>query len=351
MMHACPDALLESKILLVDDEPMILKSLELAMRRVGYTRVKSTTHPREAVLLFLEFRPDVVVLDLAMPKMDGCEVMEELAPYMEEAGFPPVLMITGQADDANRKRCLARGARDLLSKPLDPAEITLRVRNLLETHWLYTTARTRNEVLERCVIDRTIELEHAQYEILARLAKTAEFRDDDTGEHTQRVGATAREIALALGLSAHEADLLQHAAPLHDVGKIAIPDSVLLKPGKLTAEEFELVKAHASTGAKLLSGSRFPLLQMAETIARHHHENWDGTGYPDGLKRDDIPLAARITSVADVFDALTHDRPYKKGWSKDEAVAEIVRQTQRKFDPRVVDGFMRWLEGSLDKAS
>ncbi|MEI8259137.1 MAG: HD domain-containing phosphohydrolase, partial [Deltaproteobacteria bacterium] len=192
----------------------------------------------------------------------------------------------------------------------------------------------------RRVLARTAALEAAHHEILERLARAAEFRDDDTGEHTQRVGRVCEELASRYGMNGREVDLIGRAAPLHDVGKIAIPDGVLLKPGKLTPDEFVVIKTHAAIGAKLLGGSDIPLLVTARTIAHFHHENWDGSGYPTGLKAEGIPLPARITAVADVFDALTHDRPYKKAWPIDKAIAEIELLAGSKFDPAVVRAFV-----------
>jgi putative two-component system response regulator len=193
------------------------------------------------------------------------------------------------------------------------------------------------------VRERTAELEETQIEILERLALAAEYRDDDTGEHTKRVGQMSAEIARGLGLPPAEVELIRRAAPLHDVGKIAIPDSILLKPGRLTPEEFEQMKTHTTLGSKMLSGGRFPLLQRAEEIALTHHERWEGTGYI-GLAGDSIPLAGRIVAVADVFDALTSARPYKTAWPRAEAVEEIRRQSGRQFDPRVVEAFLKIVE-------
>ena len=198
----------------------------------------------------------------------------------------------------------------------------------------------RTEILEHKVRERTADLEEAQLEILERLALAAEFRDDETGQHTQRVGRTAAILARALDLPNEEIKLIQGAAPLHDVGKLGIPDGILRKPGKLTAEEFEVMKTHTTIGAKILSGSRSPLLQMAEEIALTHHEHWDGNGYA-GLAGETIPLSGRIVALADVFDALTNDRIYRKALSLEETLAEIERQRELQFDPKLVDAFLR----------
>jgi putative nucleotidyltransferase with HDIG domain len=196
------------------------------------------------------------------------------------------------------------------------------------------------EVLEAKVAERTRELEAARAETLQRLALAAEYRDDDTSQHTERVGATAAQIASELGLDSEQVELVREAAPLHDVGKLAIPDTILLKPGRLTQAEYEVMKTHAMLGARLLSGSSSPVLQMGAVIAASHHERWDGAGYPAGLAGEAIPLVGRIVAVADVFDALTHDRPYKSLWPVEQAIAELRRGAGSQFDPRVVDAFL-----------
>jgi PAS domain S-box-containing protein len=196
------------------------------------------------------------------------------------------------------------------------------------------------KLLESRVVERTRELDAARAETLQLLAVAAEYRDDDTSKHTERVGATAAEIAVRLGLGANQIKLLREAAPLHDVGKLAISDTILLKPGKLSAEEYEVMKTHAALGARLLSGSRSPVLQMGAVIAASHHERWDGAGYPAGLAGEAIPLVGRVVAVADVFDALTHDRPYKSAWPLEQALAEVQRGSGSQFDPRVAAAFL-----------
>jgi putative two-component system response regulator len=218
--------------------------------------------------------------------------------------------------------------------------VVLRIKNLLQTRSLHLQLQGQNQRLDQKVHERTAELEATQVEILERLALAGEYRDDDTGEHTKRVGQTCARIAEALGWSATDVELIRRAAPLHDVGKIAISDLILLKPGKLTTEEFETMKTHTTLGAKMLSGGRFPLLQLAEQIALTHHERWEGGGYI-GICGEEIPIAGRIVTVADVFDALTSERPYKKAWPLEEALAEIQRQSGHQFDPRVVDAFLK----------
>lgn len=206
----------------------------------------------------------------------------------------------------------------------------------------------RTEILEHRVKARTADLEEAQLEILERLALAAEFRDDETGQHTQRVGRTAAILAQALNLPSEQVKLIQGGAPLHDMGKLGIPDEILRKPGKLTAQEFEIMKTHTTIGAQILSGSRFPILQMAEEIALTHHERWDGTGYA-GLAGERIPLSGRIVALADVFDALTNDRVYRKAIPLEEALAEIELQRGRHFDPEMVDAFLQIIRPLLSE--
>ena len=235
---------------------------------------------------------------------------------------------------------MSSGASDFLSKPFDTNEVVLRIKNLLRTRYLHTELQQHNETLEAKVRERTRQLAEAQLEIFDRLAIAAEYRDDDTGQHTKRVGKLAAIIARALGQTDDQAEILQLAATLHDVGKIGVPDRVLLKPGRLTAEEFEIIKSHTSIGTEILGRSKFAILQMSGEIAASHHERWDGSGYPQGLKGEQIPLCGRIVAIADVFDALTHDRPYKKAWPLEAAIAEMKRQSGIQFDPSLMETFL-----------
>jgi len=223
---------------------------------------------------------------------------------------------------------------------LSEAVLHVTGRDISAQHDAEQLLANNSKLLETKVAERTRELEDARAEMLQRLAVAAEYHDEDTSEHTERVGASAAEIAVALGLGAEEIKFLREAAPLHDVGKLAIPDTILLKPGRLTAQEYEVMKTHAALGARLLSDSSSPVLQMAAVIAASHHERWDGTGYPAGLAGEAIPLVGRVVAVADVFDALTHDRPYKSAWPVEQAIAEIQRSAGSQFDARVVAAFL-----------
>jgi putative two-component system response regulator len=331
-----------ARILIVDDEPINVDLLRRLLERAGFSRLASTNDSREAVDLYTRFRPDLILLDLHMPHRDGLDIMDELN-QIAEASYLPILMLTGDDTPEAKREALSRGAKDFLNKPFHSDEVLLRIGTLLETRFLYLQIQSQNQILEAKVRDRTRELEAAQIEIIERLARAAEFRDDNTGQHTERVGQMAALLARQIGLSDTQVSLIRRAAPLHDVGKIGIPDSVLLKLGKLTAAEFELVKTHTTIGARILSGSRFTILRLAEEIAFNHHERWDGHGY-NGISGSEIPLGGRIVAIADVFDALTQQRPYKPAWPVSEAIAEIDRQRGRQFDPALVDAFLKVIE-------
>ena len=331
-----------ARILIVDDEANNVDLLRRLLERAGFSRIESTNDSREAVDLYLKFRPDLILLDLHMPHRDGLAVMDELNE-IAEASYLPILMLTGDDTPEAKREALSRGAKDFLNKPFHSDEVLLRIGTLLETRFLYLQIQSQNQMLEAKVRDRTRELEAAQIEIIERLARAAEFRDDHTGQHTARVGQMAALLAKQIGLPDSQVYTMRRAAPLHDVGKIGIPDSVLLKLGKLTAEEFEIVKTHTTIGARILSGSRFTILRLAEEIAFNHHERWDGSGYA-GIAGAAIPLAGRIVAVADVFDALTQKRPYKPAWTVNEAICEIESQRSRQFDPMLVDAFLRIIE-------
>jgi putative two-component system response regulator len=310
--------------------------------RAGFTRIESTSDSRDVADLYVKFRPDLILLDLHMPHRDGLAVMDELN-QIAEASYLPILMLTGDDTQEAKREALSRGAKDFLNKPFNSDEVILRIGTLLETRFLYLQIQSQNQILEAKVRDRTRELESAQIEIIERLARAAEFRDDNTGQHTERVGQMAALLARQIGLPDAQVSLIRRAAPLHDVGKIGIPDSILLKLGKLTPDEFALVKTHTSIGARILSGSRFTILRLAEEIAFNHHERWDGDGYA-GVVGSAIPLAGRIVAVADVFDALTQKRPYKAAWSISDAITEMERQRGKQFDPTLVDAFLRVIE-------
>jgi len=329
-----------ARILLVDDEETNLRILRRVLEGSGYSTIVTTTHSAQVASLYLEFRPDLICLDLHMPELDGFGVLEQLAPLIPAGTYLPILMLTGDSSSETLHRALSLGARDFVTKPFTSREVLLRIRNLLEPRFMHLELLQTNHRLEERVRERTRELDLVRLEVLERLARAAEFRDDATGEHTRRVGRVAGLLAGAYGMSPSEVDLIERAAPLHDLGKIGIPDQILLKPGKLSPEEFEIMKRHASIGAAILSGGQSPLVTMAEEIARNHHERWNGSGYPAGLERDAIPLPARIVAIADVFDALTHDRPYRAAWPVRQVVSAIQNDAGLQFDPELTEAFL-----------
>ena len=336
-----------SRILVVDDQEANALLLQAILVRAGYRSTETLTDPLAVAAECRERPPDLLLLDWHMPERSGPEVLEDVAFLTDEPNWMPVLVLTADNAPATKRRALSLGARDFLTKPIDVAEVLLRVRNLLQTRYLRTELQLHNELLHERVHQRTCELEAAKLEMLDRLALAAEYRDDATGQHAERIGRTSELLALELGLAPAEATLIGHAARLHDIGKIGIADELLLKPGAYSADEFDAMKLHSTIGARILSGSTNELLRMAEQIALTHHECWDGTGYPCGLAGDGIPLSGRIVTVADVFDALTHRRPYKEAWPVAEATEEILGASGTKFDPAVVAAFSRLDHPSL----
>lgn len=336
----------DPKIMIIDAQVSNVLQLERLLQEEGYPNFVSVSDSREALASFLGFKPDLVLVDLHMPHLDGYGVMQQLRKNMVPDSFLPILVLTTDITPEAKRRALLEGATDFLAKPLDPVEATLRIRNLIQTRSLYLQLQDHNKILDQKVRKRTQQLEQAQIEILERLAQAAEYRDDDTGEHTQRVGKMVAQIAAGLGLPNEQVEQMRLAAPLHDIGKIGIPETILLKPGKLTPKEWKVIKSHTTIGAKILTGSQSPLLQMAEEIARTHHEHWDGNGY-FGMKGDEIPLAGRIVTVVDVLDTLINNRPYKKAWPIKKAVDEIVSQRGKQFDPQVVDALLSIIPENL----
>jgi putative two-component system response regulator len=323
------------RILIADDNDSNAVLLEQILKGAGYRNV-STTRDAEDVtrLCRLDPQPDLLLLDLHMPRMSGFEVLAQLRPMLLGEPFMPVLVVSADVTPEAKRRALSLGASDFVTKPVDATEFLLRTAHLLKA------SEMRRE-LKQLVQCRTEELDRAREEVLERLALAAECRDDVTGEHVLRVARTAKLLACELGIRPLMQSMIEAAAPLHDIGKIAIPDGILQKRGPLTDEERDVMRQHVEIGARILEGGQCAHLEIAHDIALYHHERWDGDGYLHGLAGDEIPLAARITSVADVFDALTHSRPYKHAWPVKRAAQEIVDQAGRQFDPQVVDAFTR----------
>ncbi|MFN7994594.1 MAG: response regulator [Bryobacteraceae bacterium] len=326
----------ECRILIVDDHAPNVDLIETILHGAGYRNVKGTTDARQAVPQFKQFEPDLIIVDLMMPHVDGYTLLGQFATMAAPDSYLPILVLTADLTREAKQRALVLGAKDFLTKPFDASELLLRAHNLLQTRMLYLQIQGQNRELDQRVRARTREVAESQIEVLHRLAIAAEYRDDTTGWHTRRVGHTSVLLARSLGVSESEIELIELTAPLHDIGKIGIPDQILLKNRRLTRKEFEIVKSHVIIGGKILSRGRSPVLKMAESIALYHHERWDGSGYCAGLAGERIPLPARIVAVADAFDALTHERPYKNAWPTAEALAEIRRQQNRRYDPKIV---------------
>lgn len=332
-------------ILVVDDQEANVKLLLRILKQAGYTNVLGTTDPSEALSIAKMQQPDLVLLDLHMPELSGVEVMHALR-RMPGWTDPFVIILTGDDSKVAKENALSNGAKDFIAKPFEVNEVVLRIKNLADLRTLHKELYQSNVTLEERVRARTAELEHARLDIIERLGMAAEFRDDATGQHTRRVGKCAAMLARALGLPPGEVMLIERAAPLHDVGKIAIPDRILLKPARLDEDEMDIMRTHTTIGARLLSGSQSPLLDYARDIALTHHERWDGTGYPRRLAGPNIPLAGRIVAIADFYDALSHDRPYRKRRPHHEVITMVRAGRGRHFDPAVVDAFLPTIDES-----
>ncbi len=334
-------------VLIVDDTPTNLKLMEALTGKVG-DGIVPTAHfdPLAALEWCPQHDIDLLIVDYMMPSLDGIEFIRRFRalPGHDET---PVLMVTADHERGTRYSALDAGATDFLNKPIDSREFRSRVRNMLALQRSRKDRANRAQWLEAEVAKRTEEIVARELEMIMRLSRAAEFRDPETGAHIQRMSNYSKLIANQLGLPAEEQDAILKAAPMHDVGKIAIPDHILLKPGKLTEVEFETMKRHAEYGYEILKNSRAPLLDKAASIARSHHEKYDGSGYPLGLKGDAIPLHGRIVAVADVFDALTTERPYKNAWELDQALDFLKKSSGSHFDPQCVDAFLTRLEDAL----
>jgi putative two-component system response regulator len=326
-----------ARIFIVDDEPGNLKLLDKLLSSQGYTQLVLIQDPRQVLDHYHAARPDLILLDINMPQMDGYQVMESLKALGDPLLAPIVVMTAQQGRDSMLK-ALSAGARDFVGKPFDRLELLMRVRNLLDAQLAHRIVHDHNDVLEAMVRVRTDMLKRTRLQIVQRLGLAAEYRDNETGLHVLRMSRFAACLASSMAWNSADCELLLHASPMHDVGKIGIPDSILLKPGKLEPGEWETMKTHCAIGARILDDSDgdCDLLRLAQEIALSHHEQWDGSGYPHGLVGEAIPMAARIVAVADVFDALTSRRTYKKAWTVDDAVAHVNAQSGLHFDPHVV---------------
>jgi len=333
-----------AKILVVDDEDQNLRLMEAMLVPLGY-EVHLAGDGEDALEKVKEVSPDVILLDIMMPGLDGFEVAKRLK-HDDETKIIPIVMVTALKEVEDRVKALEVGADDFLTKPVDKTELRARVQSLLKVKAYNDHMRDHQKVLEAEVAKRTEQLRRAFQKIkkasldtIYRLSRAAEYKDEETGAHIMRMSHYSAAVARKMGLNDSTVDAILYAAPMHDVGKIGTPDHILLKPGKLDPDEWEIMKQHAVIGGKILEGSDAGFIKLAEVIALTHHEKWDGSGYPKGLKGARIPLVSRITAIADVFDALTSKRPYKEAFSLEKSFRIIKEERGSHLDPDVVDAF------------
>jgi putative two-component system response regulator len=353
------------KILFVDDEPNVFEAFERMLRPERFVwDLHSASGVAEALAKMEEHEYDTIVSDYNMPGQNGFALLEAVRRSEASADIPFVI-VTGSSDSSLKRIALELGATDLLSKPVQREDLVARLRNVLRLKEYQDAILGQNQSLEQLVDERTSQLAASKHETIWRLAKAAESRDEDTGNHVVRVGCYCRMISETLGMSDEFVQLIFLASPLHDIGKIGIPDRVLLKPAKLDPAEWEIMKTHAKLGAEILSRDLEiilginawapaslantpmvcdnPILEMAAVIALSHHEKWDGSGYPNGISGEDIPIAARIVAVADVYDALCSERPYKRAMPEEQALQIMEEGRGKHFDPTVLDAFLESL--------
>jgi putative two-component system response regulator len=320
-------------ILIVDDTPDNISLLKAALME-EYS-IKVATRGLKAIEIARTMPVDLILLDVMMPEMDGFETCRRLKedPLTRRI---PVIFVTARGEIADESRGFSCGGVDYITKPISASIVRARVKTHLALY-------DQNRALEERVQERTAELNESRLEILNRLGRAAEYKDNETGMHVVRMSRFCKIIALEYGLPKEEAELLLHVAPMHDIGKIGIPDRVLLKPGRLDADERAIIETHCDIGRKIIGTHTSNLLKASASVAYTHHEKWDGSGYPEGMPGAEIPLFSRILAVADVFDALTSERPYKKAWTVEEAVTEIKKCSGSHFDPALVEVFLRCL--------
>ncbi len=332
--------ILNARIMIIDDNQSNVDLLKDILATEGFTSVLCLTDSRKAKNMYIAYDPEIVLLDINMPYFDGYDLLEQFRD-IEQSSYIPVLVLTALRDNKTRIKALKAGAQDFLTKPFDNVETITRIRNLLTVRILHNQVKNQNTILEKKVQERTIELKETRLEIIHRLGRAAEYKDNETGAHIIRIGKMSSLLGKLSGMSEEQVDLLLNTSPMHDIGKIGIPDSVLLKPGKLDAEEWKTMKKHTTIGASLLDGQKSGLIISARQIALTHHEKWDGTGYPNGKKGKEIPFEGQIVGIVDVFDALTSKRPYKDPYPMEKALSIIKQERGRHFNPELTDLFIK----------
>ncbi len=341
------------RILVVDDEERNLRLIEAMLFPLGYD-LEFASDGQQALEKAQSEQVDLILLDVMMPKMDGFTVARKLKSD-PDTQIIPIVMVTALQSVEDRVKALEAGADDFLNKPVDKTEIRVRVSSLLKVKAYNDHMRNYQTLLESEVENRTRELTDAfkrvkqiSLETIYRLTRAAEYKDEDTGAHIQRMSHYSAVIARQMGMDEKTVEMILYATPMHDIGKIGIPDRILLKPAKLDPDEWQVMKQHTTMGAKILEGSDIDVIKLGERVALSHHEKWDGSGYPNGLSGTDIPLEGRIVAIADVFDALSSKRPYKKAFPLEKSCAIIKEGRKTHFDPEVVDAFFASLDLILE---
>lgn len=331
----------QSQILLCDDSISNLLLLDKLLESEGFEHVTAVSDPEQALENLVTGDYDLLLLDIEMPKMDGLEVLTHIRNRQLVDEQFPIIILTGRKDEFTRNKALEMGAKDFINKPFDQTEIILRVSNTLKQHAALKLQQNLSQALDEKVKARTEQLELSQRLLVKRLALVGELKDHETANHVTRVGEMAKHLAVLATIPKEIAAMIGLAAPLHDLGKIAIPDEILLKQGPLDPEQWKTMQTHAEIGAKLLQSPDSHIAQMASSIALSHHEKWDGSGYPNQLKGETIPIEGRITAICDVFDALMSKRPYKEKWSLKDSINEIKDLAGKQFDPNLVELFIK----------